>query len=136
MYNLDPTLWGPHLWKFSHYFTIAYPDNPTDEDKIKYKTYFLSLQNYLPCEKCRYNYKRHLNEVPLTDEVLKSRYNLINWLINFHNIVNVENGKPKYSYDDFVNEYLKKDKGPGKSMKVIIIAIFLVVFFIIINKLI
>ena len=34
LYNINPKKWGRAYWETSHYITIAYPDSPTNEDKI------------------------------------------------------------------------------------------------------
>ena len=31
-----PNVWGPYGWKFIHYVTLGYPNNPSNEDKLKY----------------------------------------------------------------------------------------------------
>ena len=53
--NIKPDLWGPHLWRFLHYLSLSYPSNPTDEEKEIMLNFIESLQEVLPCEKCRYN---------------------------------------------------------------------------------
>ena len=50
---MKPEIWGPHAWIFLHSITFDYPDNPTKEVKEKYKGFFESLQDILPCEKCK-----------------------------------------------------------------------------------
>jgi hypothetical protein len=47
-----PDAWGPHAWKFLHYVSLGYSDRPTKEDKEKYKSFFLLLQDVLPCSIC------------------------------------------------------------------------------------
>ena len=48
---IKPSIWGPHGWKFMHYVSLGYPNNPTENDKLNYKTlsclilYFLLLKN-------------------------------------------------------------------------------------------
>ena len=56
--SLQPLIWGPHGWKFIHYVSLGYPENPTINDKNFYKNFYYSLQDVLPCEKCRINYKK------------------------------------------------------------------------------
>ena len=76
MININPQLWGPHLWKFMHYLTLSYPDNPTNIDMNKFKNFFTMIGEYLPCEKCRVHYKNHNNNFPLTENILSSKDNL------------------------------------------------------------
>jgi hypothetical protein len=47
---------------------------------------------------CSNNYKKHLTELPLTDKVFERKHNLVNWLIDLHNIVNKEHNKPELTY--------------------------------------
>ena len=35
-----PEVWGPPGWKFIHYVTMGYSNNPSDELKKKYYNYF------------------------------------------------------------------------------------------------
>ena len=104
-YNINPVLWGKHLWKYLHYLTLSYPDNPTIDEQIKIKIFFNMIGDYLPCEKCRINYNRHQSELYLSDEILQSRDKLIFWLFDLHNIVNAETGKERFTKEDFFKEY-------------------------------
>ena len=63
--SLKPKIWGPHGWKFMHFVSLGYPDNPTDQDKQNYKNFYYSLQHILPCEKCAQNYKHNLAKYPI-----------------------------------------------------------------------
>ena len=38
--SIKPNIWGPHGWKFLHYVSLGYPENPTPEDKINYKNFY------------------------------------------------------------------------------------------------
>ena len=102
--NISPNLWGPHLWKFMHLFTLSYPNEPTEDEKDTAYNFFTAIQTVLPCEKCRYNFKNHLET--LTEEVLDSNENLVKWLFNIHNEVNKSTGKPQFSFDDFISMYI------------------------------
>lgn len=140
MNNINPMIWGPHLWKSLHYITMSYPENPDIETKILFKDFFTDIiWKYLPCEKCRYNYKRHLDEMPLNDEILNSRNKLIYWLVDIHNIVNEETGKNKISYDDFNKIYFTNANGVKEIniylYVVICLSIILSILFVVYKKL-
>lgn len=104
--NIDPKIWGPSSWKFMHYVTISYPENPSDEKKRSVYTFFISLKDLLPCEKCRYNFSHHFNKRPLTNEILSSRIKLIYWLIDIHNDVNIATGVQPLTYDQALSIYM------------------------------
>jgi hypothetical protein len=96
--GLLPLIWGPHLWKSLHCITFAYPINPTQEDKINYKNFFIYLQYVIPCKSCGDSYAKFINEgdVKLTDSVLENRATLTKWMYDLHNAVN---NKLSINYD-------------------------------------
>lgn len=130
MNNINPSLWGPHSWKMLHYITMAYSDNPTNQDKNNMKNFFFSIKNVLPCEKCRVHFALNLEKYPLTDYVLSSRYNLINWLKDIHNEVNIRTGKKQYSYDELIKEYENKNTNNCNVEIVTVILLVLIVIII------
>ena len=99
---ITPDIWGPHGWKFIHYITLSYPENPTLTQKEKYKVFLLLLKDVLPCSLCAKHYEENLNILPLNDSVLSSRENLVRWGIDIHNKVNEANNKPIYKYEDAI----------------------------------
>lgn len=102
--KIGPDVWGPHGWKFLHFVALAYPNEPTEENKKNYKQFFELLQYMLPCSLCANNYKDHINnDFPLNDEVLKNKDNFVKWTIDIHNLVNEQTGKKKLSYDEALN---------------------------------
>ena len=103
--NIDPTIWGPPLWKFMHYFTLSYPENPTEDEKDTLVNFFETIGDSIPCEKCRYNFSQHVEKMPLTEEILESNVKVVRWLFDLHNEVNKSTNKPVFSYDDFINMY-------------------------------
>ena len=100
---LGPDIWGPHGWKFIHYVTLSYPQNPTEENKTNFKNFFTLLQHVLPCKICANHYAENLKKLPLTDEVLSSRDSLVKCAIDIHNIVNESKNKPVMKYEDALN---------------------------------
>ncbi len=97
---ITPEVWGKHVWKALHYITLGYPENPTKEQKEKYKAFFILLKDTLPCSVCADHYAENLKKMPITDTVLESRESLVKWLIDFHNVVNEMKNKPIIKYID------------------------------------
>ena len=109
MKTIGPNVWGPHGWKFMHYVSLGYPQQPTENDKRNYKEFYSNLKNVLPCKTCAMNYERNLTELPI-DNALQSRDSLVKWVIDIHNKVNSELGKPIVSPEDALQLYMKEDK--------------------------
>lgn len=102
--SIKPIIWGPHGWKFMHYVSLGYPNNPSEEDKKNYKTFYTSLQHILPCAKCAHNYSHNLIKYPI-DNHLSNRDSLVRWVIDIHNQVNNETGKKEYTYEEALSLY-------------------------------
>ena len=101
---MDPTVWGKHAWIFLHSLTMAYPDNPSENDVQTYKNFFMLLPEVLPCSACREHLKEHMCRFSLTS-ALKNRRSLVEWLINIHNLTNESLGKPKKTFDEVIDLY-------------------------------
>lgn len=91
-----PKIWGKHFWMCIHLAALAYPNNPTLEDKSNYKNFFTYIGKILPCKKCTVNYGRHTSLMPI-DNHLEDRQSLFNWTVYLHNSVNKELGKPLWN---------------------------------------
>ena len=102
-----PDVWGPHGWKFIHFITLGYPNNPTSKDKKNYKNFFKNMKNMIPCSICANHYGEHLKIYPLDNSVLSNKQNFINWGIQMHNAVNKMHGKKIYGYKDGLKEIIK-----------------------------
>ena len=131
---MNPELWGECAWKFLHYVTFAYPDNPSEQDRTNYKNFFMQLVYVLPCKVCQLNYRKHIERLPLTNRELSSKISLVKWLFNIHNEVNHSMGKPILGFEKFLALYQNKSKCKNINLGTvltIILIIFLVVFLII-----
>ena len=124
MKNIKPEIWGPHGWKFMHYVSLGYPEYPTDQDKIEYKSFYLSLGDILPCKKCGEGYKRNIIEFPI-DSALESKDLLIHWVIDIHNKVNKELNKPVLSYEEAIGLYLYQDNSYQVCFKILVILVII-----------
>lgn len=134
---MGPDVWGPHGWKFLHFVSLGYPENPTEIDKRKYRTFFTLIKNVLPCSLCADNYRKHLDENPLTESILNNREKFISWCIKMHNLVNIENNSKVYSDDEALKLILNEKKCPEPKkdnynviiLAGIILALLLLVFY-------
>lgn len=103
---MQPSLWGPYLWKSIHFVALGYPLDADDEIRANYKEFYVNLWKVIPCLKCSVNYKRHLQELPPIDGFLGSKEDLFKWTVALHNIVNVELGKPQMDVDTARDLYM------------------------------
>lgn len=103
---MSSVAWGKHLWYSIHFIAIAYPQNPTDEEKQAYRDFYEKLYLVIPCKRCSMNYLRHLEELPI-DGFLQNNKTLFDWTVKIHNIVNVETGKPQWSTEDAYLHYIE-----------------------------
>ena len=145
-----PDVWGPHGWKFIHYITLGYPYNPTESEKLEYKKFFSLLGSVIPCSICGNNYIEHLKIKPLTDNVLSNKQKFIEWGIDMHNLVNMENNKQIITYEDGMKkildcsndckyvehiENMDNSKNFSNFIYIIVISILIcIILFLIINK--
>lgn len=123
-------IWGPPAWTFLHTVTYNYPENPTEDDKRNFYNFFMNLQHVLPCEKCKAHYKQNIKKYDLKNN-LGSRQDLVKWLIDLHNDVNKDNGKPIWSYSEVYNKYQNMYKSGSFMNKVLIFVILCIVLILI-----
>ena len=102
--RMDPNIWGPKFWFSLHSVSFTYPFYPDEADKLKYKSFFQLLEFTLPCVVCRVNYAKNLKSHPIEPH-LKDRKSLAHWVIDIHNMVNIENGKPALTYKEVIKIY-------------------------------
>lgn len=127
---MRPDIWGPTTWTLLHSITLEYPENPTDDDKDNIKNFINCFGKVLPCEKCRINFKSHIEEIPLNDTVLNSRKNFIKWMIDIHNSVNKLNGKKELTYHDALKTILisyNNNNNTTDNKNIIIIALTIII---------
>ena len=103
---MNQNIWGPSMWFSLHTITFSYPIQPSELEKANYKIFFENFKNVIPCSVCKKNYIRHLKEHPI-DNYLSTRKKIVYWLIDLHNMVNVETGKKIIDYDIVIKKYEK-----------------------------
>ena len=100
------SIWGPGMWHFLHTMSFNYPVNPSEEDKVNYRKFVLSLVDILPCGKCRKNFKKNLSELPLHLKLMKNRDSFSKYVYDLHEHVNKMLGKDSgLTYEDVRERY-------------------------------
>jgi predicted RND superfamily exporter protein len=141
---MNPSIWGPRAWFFLHSVTLNYPLYPSESDKTNYRDFFESIAHILPCDKCKHHYKENLVKYPIQ---LGTRDQLIQWMIDIHNDVNIQNNKPVWSFEQVMDKYkniygdklhLEKENSyhmKNNNMTIITIILLVIIIFIIIYRL-
>jgi predicted PurR-regulated permease PerM len=115
MVNFSPQVWGRNAWSFLIYIVLSYPDNPDIDDINNMKNFLVLVGKLLPCGMCRNNYSEHLNKFPLDNNILADKNNLLNWLLNIHNEVNIKNNNNTLNLKEFLTKYIQ-NKNNGTNM--------------------
>jgi hypothetical protein len=100
------SIWGPPMWHYLHTMSFNYPINPTNEEKIHYRDFVISLQYVLPCKHCRMNLKTNFKQLPLTMSNMKNRESFSRYIYELHELVNkMLNKKSNLTYCDIRERY-------------------------------
>lgn len=121
------TVWGPSQWHVLHTMSFNYPVAPTSKDKRNYRNYILSLQNVLPCGKCRDNLRKNFKKLPLMIKHMKSRHTFSKYIYDLHELVNKMLGKKsglsyeqvRNTYENFRSRCLATDKEKEKIQRIL-----------------
>ena len=134
---MSPTIWGPHAWFILHSISMALPNNvPVDKQKDLIQ-FMKSFGNLIPCNICKINYKNNLKIMSPLEKNVQTRELFSKWLIDLHNIVNIETGKKIMSYEAVVKKYDKIYNKPEETCSIkngiILIGVILIIYYIIKN---
>lgn len=102
----DPASWGSSFWVTAHTVAAAFPLDPTETDKNKFKAYFDSFEFVLPCTECRENWSSVLEKRPLIQAALTSRIALCRWVLDVHNLVNEKLGKKTFNWKQLTSRFI------------------------------
>lgn len=107
--SMPPDVWGPIFWNAMHIVSLAYPANPTEDEKAGTRAFFESLTTVIPCPMCRTHYKEKITTSP---PALGSKGELIVWVWEIHNEVNKMLKKPEMSMEAFLEsmKHLSKER--------------------------
>lgn len=107
---MRPAVWGPYFWHTIHLAALGYPQHPTADERAAYRDFFMRIRHILPCRKCSANFARHMEELPIYDQ-LENRDALFAWTVAFHNLVNTEHNKPTWTVKKALDFYTNLPAG-------------------------
>jgi hypothetical protein len=122
----EPRIFGPIIWPGLHIMAQNYPENPNKYHKQGCKKFLAGLPFMLPCADCgshllkselygegedtmeaKSNPKNQKQRMKNMYNACSSRYNLSEFLVEAHNKVNENNGKPTWTGEQAKNFYSK-----------------------------
>ncbi|CAG9560891.1 unnamed protein product [Danaus chrysippus] len=90
---LDKDELGRHTWGFLHSMASYFPEKPTHTQSNDMSKFFNIFAQFYPCEPCALDFKEDIAKHP---PKTKSRKDLVKWLCERHNTVNIKLGKPVF----------------------------------------
>lgn len=109
MTQLDPTVWGPHMWFFLHTIAMTYPLRPNSVTKKKYYEFIQNIPLFIPIEHMAGEFTKLLDEFPV-QPYLDKRETLIKWVWFIHNKINKKLEKPQITLKEFYVKYYEEYK--------------------------
>jgi hypothetical protein len=103
--NTPKIEWGPVIWYFFH--ILAEKVNPDDFPIVRAKlldTINVICMN-LPCPTCSIHASKHISKLQFS--TIRTKEDLKRMLLNFHNEVNKQTGKPEFSLIELNEKYSK-----------------------------
>ena len=53
---------GFYTWNFLHTMSVYYPENPTEEQKVKMRQFITGLAEFYPCKPCSAHFKKDIEK--------------------------------------------------------------------------
>ena len=113
--------WGPIMWAALHYMTfMSVPDQITPELRQQLTQFYqVHVPTMLPCSKCAYHFRWAAlgrdPSAPAPDDFdaeangvyphTETKAKLIRWLVDVHNKVNKNTGKPELTAEEAIQEF-------------------------------
>ena len=95
--GIYPKIWGSLQWSMLHLMAYVYPEKPCEDRKKSMLKYLEGMCSNLPCPGCAFHCGYYLNENP---PKVNSRHEIMNYIVDFHNSVNIRTRKKTYTYDE------------------------------------
>ena len=112
---MSPAVWGPIFWATMHIVSLGYSSKPSEEEKQGAIAFYNSLAHTIPCPICKTHYKAFLVKSPV-EAAVNSRHDLIHWVFELHNDVNVQLGKRSISFQEYVRHMQALAAAPNTTL--------------------
>ena len=100
------------LWHIFHSFSVMYPENPTEEEKLRTKNFINKITTHLSiiCSSCSKNKDTFIANYDI-DLAVSSKTNIIQFFCDYHKEVNIKYRPPivtnaKYDADLFTTDFI------------------------------
>ena len=119
--------WGPSAWNTLHVVAHTYPKIPTSEHRKQTHEFLHLFAIHLPCPSCRDHFMDLLDEeIPTPkSEHFDSRENMVKFMNDIHNVVNVRLGKRVFTLEEHYRVYRPRQEAP--SLNLVHVALFVFV---------
>jgi hypothetical protein len=97
--------WGIPTWIKLHKQAAHYPKHPTQIERDMIRSDIQNTMDTIPCPTCNREAHNWMKTHPLDHIALKDRYTLSNWVLDFHNGVNVRLGKREWTLQEMAYEH-------------------------------
>ena len=101
--------WGPITWYFFHTLSFHIYGAKFNEEKYFIIKLLKDICSILPCPYCKEHANYYIKNNPV--ENCNTQMDLIMYLFNFHNTVNLQTGKDAFNYDIFIKKYRSANLG-------------------------
>jgi hypothetical protein len=102
---VSKSVWGPCVWYLFH--TLAYKAVPENFAEIKAELiqYIQRICANLPCPECTQHATEYMKQHSRVLSMITTKEQLQQFLVDFHNIVNVRKQKPRFTYEQADAKY-------------------------------
>ena len=102
---VSKSVWGPCVWYLFH--TLAYKAVPENFAEIKAELiqYIQRICANLPCPECTQHATEYMKQHSRALSLITTKEQLQQFLVDFHNVVNVRKQKPRFTYEQADAKY-------------------------------
>lgn len=94
---------GSKIWIFLHFFSVKIKDDLFNENKLMILEFIELIFTNLPCAICKKDSLLYFNQ---KKETINSKNDLILFIFNFHNNINLKLDKKKFDFSIIERYYL------------------------------